>query len=231
MPAPYFIAPSIVSADHLRLRESIADCEAAGADWIHVDVMDGRFVPNITMGPFLVETYKRASRLPLDVHLMIEQPERYLEAFAKAGAAHLTVHVEACPHLAATLQQIKSLGCLAGVTLNPGTPASSIEAVLHLADLVLVMSVNPGFSNQTFMPQTAGKVLQLRKMLDLVKSSAYLEVDGGITPENLVITRDAGANAFVSAHAIFTDPRGIRAGIGALRAAADGSLGKRAQAA
>ena len=137
----YIIAPSIVSADHLRLQADIAACEAAGADWIHVDVMDGRFVPNITMGPFLVETYKRASKLPLDVHLMIEQPERYLEAFAKAGASHLTVHVETCPHLYKTLQQIKSLGCVAGVTLNPGTPLSALEAVLHLADLVLIMSV------------------------------------------------------------------------------------------
>ena len=229
MPAPYLIAPSIVSADHLRLRESIADCETAGADWIHVDVMDGRFVPNITMGPFLVATYKRASQLPLDVHLMIEQPERYLEAFAEAGASHLTVHVETCPHLAGTLQQIRSLGCLAGVTLNPGTPVSSIEAVLHLADLVLVMSVNPGFSNQVFMPETAVKVLQLRKLLDQMKSSAYLEVDGGITPDNLATMRDAGANVFVSAHAIFTHPQGIGAGIEALRTAADRSLGNRAR--
>lgn len=229
MPGPYLIAPSIVSADHLRLRESIADCEAAGADWLHVDVMDGRFVPNITLGPFLVATYKRGSRLPLDVHLMIEQPERYLEAFAKAGASHLTVHVETCPHLAGTLQHIKSLGCLAGVTLNPGTPVSAIEAVLHLADLVLVMSVNPGFSNQAFMPEVVSKVVQLRRKLDQIRSPAYLEVDGGITPENLVTMRDAGANAFVSAHAIFSDPQGIRAGVEALRAAADRSLGNRAR--
>src|SRR5512144_874041 len=140
----YILAPSIVSADYLRLRDDIVACEAAGADWIHVDVMDGHFVPNITMGPFLVEAYKRASKLPLDVHLMIEQPERYLEAFAKAGASHLTVHVETCPPIYRTLQQIKALGCLAGVTLNPGTPLSALEPVLHLVDLVLVMSVNPG---------------------------------------------------------------------------------------
>ncbi len=126
----YLIAPSIVSADYLRLREDIAACESTGADWIHVDVMDGHFVPNITMGPFLVQAYKRASQLPLDVHLMIEQPERYLEAFAKAGASHLTVHVETCPHIYRTLQEIKALGCLAGVTLNPGTPASALESVL-----------------------------------------------------------------------------------------------------
>ena len=214
MPPSHLIAPSIVSADYLRLREDIAACEAAGADWIHVDVMDGHFVPNITMGPFLVAAYKRATSLPLDVHLMIEQPERYLEAFAKAGAAHLTVHVETCPHLYRTLQEIKSLGCLAGVTLNPGTPVSAIEPVLHLADLVLVMSVNPGFSNQTFLPDAVGRVAQLRKKLDELKSTAYLEVDGGITPEILVQLKNAGANAFVTAHAIFSHPQGIEAGPG-----------------
>jgi ribulose-phosphate 3-epimerase len=218
---PYLIAPSIVSADHLRLREDIAACEAAGADWIHVDVMDGHFVPNLTMGPFLVQAYKRATKLPLDVHLMIEQPERYLEAFAKAGAAQLTVHVETCPHLYRTLQEIKSLGCLAGVTLNPGTPVSAIEPVLELVDLVLVMSVNPGFSNQAFLPQAVGRVRQVRKLLDDVKSSAYLEVDGGISAENIASLRQAGANAFVTAHAIFSHVQGIAAGMMALRAAAE----------
>jgi ribulose-phosphate 3-epimerase len=221
MPASALIAPSIVSADHLRLTDDIAACEAAGADWIHVDVMDGHFVPNITMGPFLVQAYKRATKLPLDVHLMIEQPERYLEAFAKAGASHLTVHVETCPHLYGTLQEIKSLGCMAGVTLNPGTPVSALEPVLHLADLVLVMSVNPGFSNQAFLPESVGRVAQLRKMLDEMKSPAHLEVDGGIMPENLAQLRRAGANVFVSAHAVFSHPHGIGAGIAALRRAAD----------
>jgi ribulose-phosphate 3-epimerase len=215
----YIIAPSIVSADYLRLREDIQTLEAGGAGWIHVDVMDGHFVPNITMGPFLVEAYKRASKLPLDVHLMIEQPERYLEAFAKAGAAHLTVHVETCPHLYRTLQQIKSLNCLAGVTLNPGTPVSAIEPVLHLADLVLVMTVNPGFSNQAFLPDMVAKVAQVRRKLDEIGSSAYLEVDGGISPENLSTLRDAGANVFVTAHAIFSHPKGIAAGMAALHTA------------
>jgi ribulose-phosphate 3-epimerase len=215
--AKYIIAPSIVSADYLRLPDDIAALEAAGADWIHVDVMDGHFVPNITMGPFLVEAYKRASKLPLDVHLMIEQPERYLEAFAKAGASHLTVHVETCPHLYKTMQQIKSLGCLAGVTLNPGTPVSSLEAVLHLADLVLVMSVNPGFSNQEFIPDAVGRVAKVRKMLDQIKSTAYLQVDGGVHAQNIAQLKDAGANAFVSANAIFRHPEGIRAGLTALR--------------
>ena len=214
----YIIAPSILSADFLRLKESLAACETAGADWIHVDVMDGNFVPNITMGPFLVGTFKRATRLPLDVHLMIQQPERYLEAFAKEGASHLTVHVEACPRLPETLAQIRSLGCLAGVTLNPATPVSVIEAVLPLADLVLVLSVNPGFSGQAFMPETVSKVAQIRKKLDEIHSSAYLEVDGGISIETLPLMKKAGANAFVSATAVFKYPQGIEAGIDALRA-------------
>ncbi len=224
----YIIAPSMVSADYLRLRDDIANCETAGADWIHVDVMDGHFVPNITMGPFMVETYKRASKLPLDVHLMIEQPERYLEAFAKAGASHLTVHVETCPHIYRTLQQIKALGCVAGVTLNPGTPVSALEAVLHLADLVLVMSVNPGFSNQAFLPDSVERVARVRKMLDEVKSPAYLEVDGGISAENITRLKDAGANAFVTANYIFHHPDGIQAGIGALREAINQPLSDRA---
>jgi ribulose-phosphate 3-epimerase len=225
----YLIAPSIVSADHLRLRDDISACEAAGADWIHVDVMDGHFVPNLTMGPFLVQAYKRATTLPLDVHLMIEHPERYLEAFAKAGAAHLTVHVETCPHIYRTLQEIKALGCQAGVTLNPGTPLSAIEPVLHLADLILVMSVNPGFSNQAFLPASLGRVAQARKMLEDMKSPAYLQVDGGVAPENIGQLKRAGANVFVTAHALFSHPQGIAAGMAALRAAADQAAEVRAR--
>ena len=214
----YFIAPSVLSADFLRLKESLEACQAAGADWIHVDVMDGQFAPNITMGPFLVATFKRATTLPLDVHLMIEQPERYLEAFARAGAAHLTVHVEACPHLSDTLQRIKALGCLAGVTLNPATPVSTLEAALPLADLVLVMSVNPGFSGQSFMPQTVSKVADIRRRLDAIHSPAYLEVDGGISAETLPVMKQAGATAYVAATAVFGHPQGIAAGIHTLRA-------------
>jgi ribulose-phosphate 3-epimerase len=217
----YIIAPSIVSADYLRLADDIRTCETSGADWIHCDVMDGHFVPNLTFGPFLVETYKRASKLPLDVHLMIEQPERYLEAFAKAGASHLTVHVETCPHIHRTMQQIKSLGCKAGVTLNPGTPVSMIEPVLHLADIVLVMSVNPGFSYQTFLPETISKVSHIRALLQVINPTALIEVDGGITAETLPKMKEAGATAFVSANAIFKHPQGIAAGIKALREAAN----------
>jgi ribulose-phosphate 3-epimerase len=213
----YIIVPSIVAADHLHLKEAINTCKAAGAEWLHVDVMDGHYVPNITMGPFLVETYKRAVDLPLDVHLMIEQPERHLEAFAKAGASVLTVHIETCPHIYRTIQQIKSLGCKAGVTLNPGTPVSLIEPVLHLADLILVMSVNPGYSGQTFIPETAVKVEVIRKKLDEIKSPAYLEVDGGISAGTLPRMKDAGANVFVAGNAIFNHPQGIEAGIKALR--------------
>lgn len=217
----FILAPSILSADFLHLGDQIAACEAAGADWIHIDVMDGHFVPNLTMGPFIVEACRRATRLPLDVHLMIEQPEHLLEAFAKAGATSLTVHVETCPHLHRTLQQIKSLGCKAGVVLNPGTPASALEEVLHLADLVLVMSVNPGFSGQSFLPEVLPKIRQIRQKLDKIRSTAWLEVDGGLNAETISLVRQAGATAFVAASAIFHHPQGIAAGIDALRAALD----------
>jgi ribulose-phosphate 3-epimerase len=211
------LSPSILSADFSRLGEEIRACETAGADWIHVDVMDGHFVPNITMGPFIVEHCKRITNLPLDVHLMIEKPERYLETFAKAGASILTVHVETCPHLHQTLQTIKSLGCKAGVVLNPGTPVSAMDAVLHLADLVLVMSVNPGYSGGKFVPESFERVAEVRKRLDSIASSAWLEVDGGINAENISRMIDAGATAFVAATAVFKHLGGAAAGIGALK--------------
>ena len=213
----HILAPSILSADFTRLGAEIAACEAAGADWLHIDVMDGHFVPNITMGPFIVEHCKRATKLPLDVHLMIEKPEQHLEAFAKAGANHLTVHVETCPHLYRTLEFIKSLGCKAGVTLNPGTPVAALESVLHLADLVLVMSVNPGFSGGKFVPASFARVAEVRKRLDAINSSTWLEVDGGVNAENITKLKEAGATAFVAATAVFKHPQGVAAGIQALR--------------
>jgi ribulose-phosphate 3-epimerase len=213
----YIIAPSILSADFTKLGEEIRACESAGAGWIHIDVMDGHFVPNITMGPFIVEACKRITKLPLDVHLMIEKPERYLDAFANAGANHLTVHLETCPHIYRTIQMIKSLGCKAGVTLNPGTPVAALEAVLAEADLVLVMSVNPGYSGHEFIPESIARVAEVRKGLDALGSSAWLEVDGGVSVENIKELREAGATAFVTATAVFKHPGGIKAGIASLR--------------
>ena len=212
------IAPSILSADFTRLGEQIAACESAGADWIHVDVMDGHFVPNLTMGPFIVEACRRVTTLPLDVHLMIEHPEIFLEAFAKAGASHLTVHVETCSDISSTLKTIQALGCKAGVTLNPDTPAETLQEAIPMADLVLVMTVHPGYSGQVFMQNMLAKVAQVRRMLDEVDSTAWLEVDGGITATNISSARNAGANVFVSANAIFKHPAGIATGIQALRA-------------
>jgi len=214
---PYIIAPSILSADFTRLGEQIAEAESAGADWLHVDVMDGHFVPNLTMGPFVVEACRRATNLPLDVHLMIEHPENLLEAFAKAGASHIIVHVETCPDIAGTLKTIKSLGCKAGVTLNPATPASDLELALPLADQVLVMTVHPGYSGQEFMPEMLSKVAEIRRRLDALHSSAWLEVDGGISAATISRVREAGADAFVAASAVFHHPDGIAAGIRSLR--------------
>ena len=215
--AKYVISSSILSADFTRLGEQIAEAESAGVDWLHVDVMDGHFVPNITMGPFIVEWCRKASKLPLDVHLMIEKPERYLEAFAKAGASGLTVHVETCPDMHDTLKQIKALGVRAGVVLNPPTPVSQVEPYLAEADLVLVMSVNPGYSGQKFMPEAIDKVAQVRRKLDALGSSAWLEVDGGIDVTTLPKMKEAGATAYVAATAIFKNPKGIAAGVKTLR--------------
>ena len=213
----YAIAPSILSADFTRLGEEIAACESAGVDWLHIDVMDGHFVPNITMGPFIVEACHRVTKLPLDVHLMIEKPERHLEAFARAGASRLNVHVETCPHLHDTLRQIKSLGCEAGVALNPDTSVGDIESVMTEADLILVMSVYPGFSGQEFLPGTVAKVAEIRKKLDAFGSHAWIQVDGGVNVENIRSVKDAGATAFVAATAVFKHPQGAAVGIKALR--------------
>lgn len=213
----FLLAPSIIASDFTHLADEIAACESAGADWIHVDVMDGHFVPTITVGPLFVEACKRATKLPLDVHLMISDPDQYLEVFAKAGADHLTVHVETCPNVLQTIEKIKSLGCMAGITLNPLTPASALDPALPLVDLVLVMSVNPGYSGQSFMPEMIGKVEEVRNKLNALRSQAWLEVDGGINSETLPLMYKAGANVFVAGNAAFKHPQGVLSGINALR--------------
>jgi ribulose-phosphate 3-epimerase len=213
------IAPSILSADFARLGEEIAACEKAGADWIHVDVMDGHFVPNLTLGPLVVEACRRSTQLPLDVHLMIEKPENLIEAFARAGASRLTVHVETCPHLHRTIQHIQTLGVKAGVTLNPATPAVMLKEIFPLVDLVLVMTVNPGFGAQAFLPEMLPKIVEIRQKLDEVNPAAWLEVDGGVAEKTIPLLTKAGAEAFVAGNAVFKHPGGIAAGIQALRAA------------
>ncbi len=213
------IAPSILAADFGRLAAQVAEAEAAGADLIHVDVMDGHFVPNITIGPPVVRAVRQATRLPLDVHLMIETPERYLGDFAAAGADGLTVHVETCPHLHRTVQQIKELGCSAGVTLNPATPLASLEEILPYVDLVLVMTVNPGFGGQRFIESMIPKIRRLRAMLTEMGAAARIEVDGGIGPETAPPVVRAGAEILVAGTAVFAAPEGIGPAIARLREA------------
>ena len=211
------LAPSIIAADFTHLADEIAACESAGADWLHMDIMDGHFVPTITVGPLFVEACKRATKLPLDVHLMIEDPGKYLQAFAEAGADNITVHVETCPDLPGIVGQIKALGCKAGVTLNPSTSASALDAALPLVDLVLVMSVQPGYSGQSFMPGMIGKVEEIRNKLNSLRSTAHLEVDGGISARTLPLMLQAGADAFVTGNAAFKHPQGVGEGIRLLR--------------
>ncbi|MBW1741319.1 MAG: ribulose-phosphate 3-epimerase [Deltaproteobacteria bacterium] len=197
------IAPSILSADFSRLGEEVKAVEAAGADWIHVDVMDGHFVPNITIGPLVVEAVKRVAGQPLDVHLMIEDPDQYLEDFARAGSAYITVHAEACLHLHRTIQAIKALDVKAGVALNPTTSLSAIEWILEDVDLVLIMSVNPGFGGQKFIPQALQKIIDLKPMISAKNPNILIEVDGGINQETIRSVAEAGADVFVAGSAIF----------------------------
>jgi ribulose-phosphate 3-epimerase len=210
------IAPSILSADFARLGEEIAAVEKAGADWLHVDVMDGRFVPNITIGPPVVKAIRRVTKLPLDVHLMIVEPERYVDDFAAAGADTITIHVEACVHLHRTLAHIRSLGKRAGVTMNPSTPEDHVRYALGVCDQVLVMSVNPGFGGQSFIPEMLPKVAAIRQMIDATGRDIALEIDGGITPETAPLAVQAGARVLVAGNAVFGRPSYAEA-IAALR--------------
>ncbi len=211
------IAPSILSADFAKLGDDIAMCVAGGADWIHIDVMDGCFVPNLTYGAKVIDTVRRLTRLPLDVHLMVVEPEKYFDDFVKAGASGLTIHAEATPHLHRQLTRIRELGCRAGVALNPATPLDAVSEVVPEIDLLLVMTVNPGFGGQSFIEYSVDKVRRARLMLDQAESDAALEVDGGIGRDTIERVWRAGADTFVAGNAIFAsqDPR---AEIGALRA-------------
>jgi ribulose-phosphate 3-epimerase len=213
------IAPSILACDFGRLSDEVQAVTDAGADWIHVDVMDGHFVPNITIGPQIVGAVRDATQLPLDVHLMIEQPERYIDSFVKAGATTVGVHAEACPHLHRTVAQIRETGARASVTINPGTPANAVEAVIGDVDQILVMTVNPGFGGQRFIAGTLGKVETLRGWIRERELTVALEVDGGITKDTIASAARAGANAFVAGTAIFGAPD-YQEAIAALRQAA-----------
>jgi ribulose-phosphate 3-epimerase len=203
------LAPSILSADFVRLGEQIDEVARAGADYIHIDVMDGHFVPNITIGVPVVASIRRVTSLPLDVHLMIEHPERYISDFANAGANIITVHVEASPHLHGTIQAIRELGVKAGVSLNPPTPLSTIEEFIARVDLVLIMSVNPGFGGQSFIPETLPKIANVRKFLEDRELGAELEVDGGITADNAPDIVGAGADVLVAGNSVFRAQEGI----------------------
>jgi len=213
------LAPSILSADFARLGEQVTEAARAGADYIHVDVMDGHFVPNITIGAPVVAAIRPVTSLPLDVHLMIEHPERYISEFVHAGADIITVHVEASPHLQSTIQLIKELGARAGVSLNPPTPIGAVEEFLHHVDLVLVMSVNPGFGGQPFIPETLPRIEKMRQILDARGLSAELEVDGGINAENAPDIVKAGANVLVAGNSVFRAEDGISGAMQRLREA------------
>ncbi|MEH7308115.1 ribulose-phosphate 3-epimerase [Neobacillus drentensis] len=205
------IAPSILSADFSKLGEEILAVEKGGADYIHIDVMDGHFVPNITIGPLIVEAIRPVTKLPLDVHLMIENPDHYIEAFAKAGADYITVHVEACRHLHRTIQNIKSYGVKAGVVLNPATPVESIQHIIRDIDMVLLMSVNPGFGGQKFIPEVLPKIRKVKEMAEEIGMDLEIEIDGGVNAETAKVCIDAGANVLVAGSAIYNEENYTRA--------------------
>ena len=216
------IAPSILACDFSRLADEIQAVESGGADWIHVDVMDGHFVPNITIGPVITAGARKATDLPLDVHLMIEQPDRYLEAFVSAGADWLTVHAEACTHLHRTVQRIRELGARPGVAINPATPLASVTDVVPYIDLLLVLSVNPGFGGQSYITTSTAKVQNARALLDEMGSGAELEVDGGVDPGNVGEIQAAGATVVVAGSAVYGHVEGAGAGVRSIRDALSG---------
>ncbi|MBN2677686.1 MAG: ribulose-phosphate 3-epimerase [Anaerolineaceae bacterium] len=213
------LSASILSADLSHLADQIKEAELAGVDWIHVDVMDGAFVPTITMGPVIVEACRRVTDLPLDVHLMVNNPSRHIVDFINAGANILTIHIEACPDIRADLSNIRSHGCKAGIVLNPDTSPSTINSVFDIVDLVLVMSVFPGASGQSFLQNSLEKISQIHRDLESINSKAQIEVDGGVNLENIKSISDAGADVFVAATAIFRSPLGIHNAVKSLKSA------------
>lgn len=219
MTDPIRIAPSILSADFARLGEQLSEAQAAGADLIHFDVMDGRFVPNITMGPVILEAARRSTALPIDVHLMMVEPEHMLEAFAKAGADRIDVHWEACPNLHRTLQAIRALGCQVGVAINPHTPAAFLSEIIHMLDAVLVMTVNPGFGGQEFLPETLPKLRALREMIHARGLDVEVAVDGGINPHTAAQVAEAGATMMVVGSALFNARSSVAESMTAMRRA------------
>jgi ribulose-phosphate 3-epimerase len=213
------LAPSILTADLGRLADEIRAAETAGVDWVHLDVMDGRFVPNISIGPLIVSAVRKVTNLPLDVHLMIVEPEKYVAAFAEAGANNITVHAEASVHLHRLIYQIRDLGTRAGVAINPATPLSAVEEIINDINVLLVMSVNPGFGGQSFIPSALSKIRRARSLLDRSKSSADLEVDGGINAENIAEAARAGADVFVAGSSVYNKTRSVNESVALLRGA------------
>jgi len=211
------ISASILNADFSCLRDQIQEVENAGVDWLHLDIMDGNFVPNISMGPFIVETCKKISSLPLDTHLMIANPDKYIEQFAQAGSSMISVHIENNPQINQMLNKIRNLNCKAGIVLNPGTPAERIRSVIDLVDLILVMTVNPGFGGQTFIQNQLKKILKIKQMIEKIDNKPVLEVDGGLSTQTLPNAYHSGANVFVIGSAIFSNKNGIYKSVEELR--------------